>query len=192
MTLVEVTLALTLVGVVVTAGYQLYETARTIHERVDSSLSALAVESAVRATISSWLQHPVMLTEQLGFYAFDQSWQGVDDDRLVLWVRDPLPGVPGLARLQLSVDRDEATAEEGLVATVVPLSDPRPRTIMMAPTVGRLNLAFRTPNITDDLGSWQSQSLTPREIVIELGPRPGMRLPPLLARPWTVVVGEAR
>lgn len=192
MTLVEVTLALTLVGLAVTAGYQLYETARTIHERVDASLSALTVESAVRATISSWLRHPVMLTDQVGFYAFDQTWQGVDDDRLLLWVRNPLPGIAGLAQVQLSVDRDDATPEEGLVASVVALSDPRPRTIVVAPAVGRLDFTFRAPNVAEALESWQSRSLTPREIVIDMGPRPGMQLPPLLARPWTVVVGEAR
>lgn len=192
MTLIEVTVALTLVAVAVTGGYQLYEIAQRVTERVDASLTALSAESAVRAAITSWLRHPVMGTDGDGLHGFDQSWQGVDDDRLQLSVRSPVPGVTGVARLELFVDRDPATPEEGLVAALASRSGGRPLTIVLLPAVGRLDLRFRAPGVEEELSSWQSVSLAPRSIVVDLGPRPGLRLPPLLSRPWIVTVGDAR
>lgn len=192
MTVIEVTVALTLVALVVTGGYQLYEIARSVSGRVDASLTELTAESTVRAAISSWLRHPVVHTEETGFYAFDQTWQRIDDDRLLLWVRDPLPGVSGLSRLELFVDREQTTPEEGLVASIEEAGGGRPTRIVVAPTVGRLDFRFGAPTVAEELSSWQSQSRTPRSVVIDMGPRPGLELPPLLSRPWVVTVGEAR
>ena len=194
MTLLEVTIALVLVGTALTGGYQLYQTARSVTDRVDASVEALAAESAVRSVITSWLRFPVLGAEGFGFYGFDQRWQGLDDDRLQLWVRNPFPGEAGPSRLELFIDRDEATPEEGLVASIGTPPEPRTQRIVLAPGVGRFNLTFRGLDAPpgQSLPSWTSQSLTPRSVVMELGPRPGHRLPALLARPFAIAIGDAR
>lgn len=194
MTLVEVTIALTLVAASVTGGYQLYRTAGSLSDRVDASLTELASEVAMRATISAWFRHPVVGAGEAAFYGHDQTWLGIADDRLELWVRNPFPSVSELSRLELFVDRDDATPEEGLVASIASPPDWTERRLVLAPTVERLNLSFRTPHVSggQELSSWQSRSLTPRSIRIELGAAPGEHLPPLLSRPWVIAVGGAR
>ena len=190
MTLIEVTLALAIVSVVLTGGYVLYGTAQTVSMKVDGSLTLLAAESSQRSAIESWLRYPVVRTGA-GFHGFDQAWRGVDDDRLQLVVRSPRPGARGLWRLELLIDRDEVTPEEGLVAILTSAVDGRATRLEVVPAVGRLDVTFLGTN-GFWLSSWGSQSVAPRAVRIDMGPRPGAELPPLLSQPWVVAIGEHR
>jgi hypothetical protein len=194
MTLIEVTLALLLVSGALVTGYELYDALQRTSTALDTSLSGLMEESAARSLLSSWVRRPVLRSGQAGFLGFDGRWDGAQDDRLELWVRGGTPAHQALTRVNLFVDRDDATPQEGLVASLTTPGAGRPVLIELAGSVGSLDIKYvpSSEGGSRALSSWQSQSVTPRAVIVELGPAPGRELPSLLARPWTIAVGDAR
>lgn len=196
-TVLEATVALTLTGLALAAGYAGVSTLADAR-RVGGEANAEVVRAAnVRASLVGWLRSTVLLLEARG-----EADGGHPRHEMLFVTADAGELRPGPHRVRLRVDLDPATPGRGLVADLVPLasSGGRAETLELAPRATGLEILYRvnrdghrrwTPRWEEGDGPPEAVRVRLLETAaIRLGPgsarERGEGLPALLLRPMTV------
>jgi hypothetical protein len=191
----EVLIGLTVAAMALTAGFATLGFMSDSDEPVDRA-SALALRGATtRNLLTEWLGEAHQRQGRRGqaFEGWDLEDYGTPIDSLIFPTSASTPLGVGLTVVQLFIDTDDATPEQGLVAALTELMTDEPRIVELIPEVGSLDIRYLLPlegSVGEWMPSWISGSL-PQAIELTLGPNRGDTLPPLLRYPLLVPV-EAR
>jgi prepilin-type N-terminal cleavage/methylation domain-containing protein len=192
-TLLELVVALTIGGLAVTAGYEVFATLTGQQARIDRSYAELRQVASVRRTIASWLAGAHLLFEagEPQFRGLDGAYQGMPDDELTLLTTADTPLGRGETVIRLYVDRDERSPERGLVAAFAEWHGTRLARLELAPEVQGFDLEYVSSVLGErpSLPSWISSTVLPAAVLVHFLPAPGDTLPPLLAFPILVSLG---
>lgn len=190
-TLLELTVALAVTGLAVAGGYAAFTSLLDTRGRADDAMRAAARASAIRSTLVSWLEGARVTADRSApqFRGLGGEHMGSADASLTLLTTGRTPLDVAQAVVSLSVDRDPATPEEGLVAAIGEWRGPRSTRLTVAPEVRGLEARYltRVNGEPQWLESWISSTLLPDAIELRLLDEPDAPLPDLLQLPILVV-----
>ena len=194
MTLLELVVGLTITGMALSAGYGALASLVDHGDRATRMLDALSRAAAERRALREWLEAARVTVEESGppFRGLD----GIDGRRpndeltFLTTARTPL-GVGGTV-VRLYIDRDTLTPERGLVAEFTHWPDRDRQRLEIEPRADALDCRYLTRMLghAEWLPSWISTTVLPAAVELRLEPAPGDTLPPLLARPLVVPLGN--
>jgi hypothetical protein len=195
-TLLELVVALSVMGAVVAVGYGALVSIRGHRARVDAVASAAEHGAAVRRGLRDWLWGARLVADEGGpeFRGVDGVDGGDEDDDLSFLTNAPTPLSPSNTLVHLYVDRDPATPERGLVAELREWRGLRMRRLEVAPDATGLQIRYLggAGDGTAWLPSWISASVLPRAVEIRVSAPRENALPPLLRLPVLVTFGGGR
>jgi hypothetical protein len=202
-TVLEAAVALAVTGLALAAGYAGVSTLAEARRAGGEAHADVIRAANVRVSLSGWLRSTVLLLEARtdadgGHPRHEMSFVTADAGELR----------PAPVRVQLRVDLDPATPEQGLVAELTPLETGggSRELLELAPRATGLEILYRvrregrrrwTPRWEEGEGYPEAVRLRLLETAaIRLGPGPapdrGERLPALLRRPLTVPLEAGR
>lgn len=200
-TLIEVTVALALTGMVVTVAYAGLAVVLDAREHSERAHREELAATAAREQLVGWLRSTTLL-----FAARQRSDGAHPLDELVFAVSDGGWLRPGPHRIHLGTDLDPGTPARGLVAVLVPLGAPAPpETLSIAPRATGLELRYRIEEggVRRWVRRWEEGGRMPDAVRLRLVASPRIRLggesagesagelPAILRLPITVPI-EAR
>lgn len=193
MTLIELVVALTVAGAVVTAGVAGFASIADHRRRAEEATAAVARAAAIRETLRSWLAGAMLVPGEGGppFRGIDGIRADRPDDVLVFLTSARTPLGAGPALVQLAIDHDDETPERGLVADIVAWRGTARTRIEIEPAAAGLDVRYlsRLRGEPQWLPSWISNTLVPAGVEMRILPADGKELHPLLARRLLVPVG---
>lgn len=191
MTLLELVVGLTVMGIVLAAGVgtvaMLSDRRGAVAEVLDEDVRA----AAARRAIVGWLSGARVTGQDVGptFRGLDGARGDLPDDDLTFLTttRTPLDVRETLVRLY--VDRDSTTPERGLTAVFSEYRGTAERRLELAPAVAGIEATYRSALAPAGrtLPSWISSTVLPAAVELRFSAGEGDTLPPLLALP--VVAG---
>jgi prepilin-type N-terminal cleavage/methylation domain-containing protein len=196
MTLLELVVALTITSAALAAGYGAFAGVLDRREAVAAATDALTRAAGARQLLAAWIAGA-----RVGLANDGPHFRGLDgvagashDDELTFITDAETPVGAHATLVRISVDRDPATAERGLTAALTPWNGAAVTRIVLAPEVDGLDVRYasRVFGGVRWLPSWISRSVLPGGVEIILAPAAGDTLPPLLAVPITVLLGDGR
>ena len=188
-TLVELIVSLTITGAVLSAGLAGFS---AILDRRDASASILDEvnrSAGERELLCSWIEAArVPHQGEPAFVGLDAVYGKLPDDGLTFLTAAAADLDGGATVVRLGVDRDERTAERGLVAHLTSWPAGVGRTLEIDPRVSGLELRYYSVPLGDRgwLPSWVSSTILPSGAEIRFL---GDSLPPLLRLPLLVPIG---
>ncbi|HEX2091660.1 MAG TPA: type II secretion system protein [Longimicrobiaceae bacterium] len=190
-TLIELVVGLTIVGLVLAAGYGALHSVVEHRQRADETTREVVRASTLRHTLVSWLAGAHLTVEEGGpeFRGLDGIGADASLDEVTFLTTASTPldgGAPIFVRL--FVDRDEATPERGLVAELAEWRGSRTLRLEMEPRAAGLELRYLSGISGGErwMPSWISSSVLPRGVELTLVPPPADSLAPLLRLPIRV------
>lgn len=193
MTLLEVVVALTVVGLVLAAGYVAFGQITDHRRRAADATDAVVRPAVIRASLRGWLAGARLVADEGGppFRGLDGIAGDLADDRIAFLTsaRTPLGAAPALVRI--AVDRDAETPERGLVADFAEWRGTRRLRVEIAPQAVGLEVRYLSgvPGERRWLPSWVSSTVLPAGLELTLVAAADDSLPPLLALPLRVPLG---
>lgn len=188
-TLVELIVSLTITGAVLSAGFAGFG---AILDRRDASASVLDEvnrSAGERELLRSWIEAArVPHQGEPAFAGLDALYGKLPDDGLTFLTAAATDLEGGATVVRLAVDRDERTAERGLVAYLTSWPAGVRRTVEIDARVSGLELRYYSVPLGDRgwLPSWVSSTILPSGVEIRLL---GDSLPPLLRLPLLAPIG---
>lgn len=196
MTLLELVIALAIVGMAVSGGYAALASVTDQLERAGRATDATARDAAKRRTLIRWLEGARLDVEEAGptFRGLDGVYDDIPDDEITFLTSAPTDVSAGRTVVRLYVDRDSSTSEQGLTAELSRWHATEVTRIEIAPDVEGLDCRFfsRTFGRAEWLPSWISGTVLPSAVEIELIPVQGDTLPRLLGLPIFVALEPLR
>jgi prepilin-type N-terminal cleavage/methylation domain-containing protein len=188
-TLIELIVSLTITGAVLSAGFAGFGAILDRRDLSASILDEVSRSAGERELLRSWIEAArVPLQGEPAFAGLDAVYGKLPDDGLTFLTAaaTDLEGVTTVVRL--AVDRDERTAERGLVAHLTSWPTGVRRTLEIDPRVIGLELRYYSVPLGDRgwLPSWVSSTILPSGVEIRFL---GDSLPPLLRLPLLVPIG---
>jgi len=193
MTLVELLVGITIAGLAISAGYGALAFVTRAGNRELLTSIAKQRDAAVRQSIEEWLSGARLEPETNGI-----PFQGVDgyagdfaDDEVTFLTTAPTPLDEPETIIRLRIDRDNATAETGLVAELAGRYGTRHARIEVLPEAAGLELRFLSGIPGDDrwLPSWISRTVLPRGIELTLQGATAEAVPAMLGFPIRAPLG---
>lgn len=186
-TLVEVLAALAIGGIVAAAVVAGVRTLTTWSSEARTRAREANRAAAIRRQIEGWLAGiaPPAGREARDLRFRDRSTAAGEADDVLGWATlAESPFASGRVRVRISVDRDSATAERGLVAELSGGDRPGVRRVELVPGASGLDARFLPPGPGASwAGSWSSTRQLPRAVELRLE---GDSLPALLRAPVVV------
>lgn len=200
MTLLELLVAITITGMMVSAGFSTFTTLADRRDASSSATLATLREAGARAALMRWLGSARLTIQEddIVFRAVDgmarHSIDRADDDAVEFFTAAPTPVSPHGTIVRLYVDRADSTRERGLVAELRhPVSGRFERLELVRGAVsldGRfLSGLFGHRQWVE---SWVSTSVLPAGARLTIGAGRGDTLPPLWRLPITVSIEGGR
>lgn len=189
-TLLELIVALTVTGLVLSVGYAALGTLRDRRESLRTTTTAVARATALRTTLREWLTGAELTIEEdaVDFRGLDGVTREVADDELRFRTSTASPLAPAGTTIRLFIDRSDSTPVRGLVAELQ--EEPRaPRRLLeLHPDVGALDLRYLSSLGTSEQWSesWISMTLLPAAVELRLSRAAPAALDPLLELPLLV------
>ena len=176
MTLLELVVALAIIGLAVSAGFGALAMLGDRQHAADAAEGRDARAAAVRHELVTWLADARLVPDDGG-----PEFRGLDG------VRDDADA-PNDAVSLLFVDRDSATPEHGLTASFAPWRGTAVRRVELDPHVAGLNIRYLSASLgrLSWFPSWVTSTLLPSGLEVRLIPAPGDSLPALLRLPILV------
>src|SRR5215472_11616690 len=118
MTLLELVVGLTITGLVITAGFAALQVLQDRRAQAEAVMNAVTRAANERTQIAQWIAGARLTVEEGGpaFRGLDGVHDGIHDDAIAFLTTAPTPLGTGETLVQLYVDRDSATPEQGLTA----------------------------------------------------------------------------
>jgi hypothetical protein len=207
MTLLELVVGLTVVGLALSAGYAGLASILDHRERVDAAATEELRAASVRRTLAEWLGGARLLVGEAGptFQGLDGSRrvniaertgrsEELPDDELTFLTQAPTPLEGGDVIVRLYVDRDSMTPERGFSAELSTWRGSTGRRVELVPEATGLDLRYfsRVAGERGWLPSWVSSTLLPAGIELTLSAGSADSLPPLLRLPIVVPLETGR
>ena len=200
MTLMELTVALTITGIAISAGYSAFATLADRREGAARATAAMQQAAAARASLVSWLSAARLTIEEddVVFRAVDGAARvgtsTLADDDVTFYTTAPTPVGREGAIVRLFIDRSDRTPERGLVAELTEIARRRVTRVELVPNAAALEGSFLSGIFGQRqwVGSWVSTSVLPAGARLSLGVAPGDSLAPLWRVPLTVSIEAGR
>jgi prepilin-type N-terminal cleavage/methylation domain-containing protein len=193
MTLIELLVAMTIVGLVLAFGFGALTTALEQRERAERSVSEVVRAAAQRRTLVAWIQD-AWLSPAGGtaFYGTDAKHAGLPDDRLSFVTAAATPLGAAYTLVELYVDREPRTPERGLVAELLEPGRAEVRRVEIDPRVTGLDVRYLTSAGGEPrwVASWTSAVALPPGLELRLSSA-NAALPDLLRLPLRIALGGA-
>jgi prepilin-type N-terminal cleavage/methylation domain-containing protein len=196
MTLLELIVALSITGVILTVGYGALGSIVDHRAAAGTRIDAVSRSAAQRRALLDWLEGARLTVDQEGpqFRGLDGTAGALPDDELTFLTTAATPLGTAESVVRLYVDRDTLTPERGLTAELWTWhSLPRSR-VEIEPRAGGLELHYTTRMLgrSEWLPSWISSTVLPAGVEMALTPQDGDTLPPLLRLPIVAAIGGGR
>jgi hypothetical protein len=196
MTLIELVVALTITGLVMTSGYAAFSTMADRRAAAIRSMDEVESAAAVRSTLAEWLTGTELTIEDddVVFRGLDGVRDGLPDDELSFRTNATTGTGRASSKIRLFIERNDSTPERGLVASVEIEPTRTRRLIELEPSVTSLEIRYLSGlHGTRDWGtSWVSTTVLPLGVEVRLGGGPSDSLLPLLRLPLLVALERAR
>lgn len=196
MTLMEVVVALAIAGLVTSLGYAAVGGVVDATQRSLAATSATVSAASRRAMLVRWLEGARLDVQPANppFRGLDGVREGQADDELAFLTSTPTPVSQHVTSVVLFVDRDSATAEEGLVAELVAHRGKRSLRLVLEPAAAGLDCRYFTRMLDAGrwLPGWISNTVLPLAVELTLEGEPGESLPPLLRPPILAILEPGR
>ena len=189
LTLIELLVALTITGMVMTAGYGALSTMVDHRTRVMTATDAVASAAAKRRMLVRWLRGTRLTIE--GDATFE-GLHGVDgdqpDDALTFVTNAPTPLGSGETLVRVFIDRDDKTSERGLTVALSDRKGGPVRRIEVDAHATALDIRYLSGLFGNRtwLESWVSTTVLPSAVRLIVSSQQRDSLPALL-RPAIVV-----
>jgi prepilin-type N-terminal cleavage/methylation domain-containing protein len=194
-TLLEVTVALTVAALALTAGMFALGTVADRSAHTEQASVAALEAAAARQQIVHWLEGARLrsINGVDTFQGLSVEYGGVPDDILLFPTTSATHLRASETIVRLYIDRDDETPEQGLVAELTTQRGLDSRRVELLPQVVGLSLRYLPPSAGSVAVEWDEQWLTrnllPRAVEMTLLAAPGTALPPLLEYPIRVALG---
>lgn len=194
MTLVELLVGLTIIGIVLAGGYAALSSIADHRQRVAEVTEAVTRAATIRRTLRDWIWGAHLSAEEAGpeFQGIDATDGAFADDELA-FVTNAATGLGGggVTQVRLFIDRDPRTPQRGLVAEVSEWRGTGRETIEVEPRAQGLDVRYLSGLSSEPqwLPSWISASVLPRGVELTLSAAVPDSLPPLLRLPVVVSLG---
>jgi prepilin-type N-terminal cleavage/methylation domain-containing protein len=192
MTLVELLVAMTIVGLVLAFGFGALATALDQRERAEQRVSQSLRAAAQRRTLVAWIEGAwLSAAGGTAFYGTDAEHRGVPDDRLSFVTAAATPLGAAYTHVHLFVDREASTPEAGLVAELLEPGRPMVRRVEIEARVTGLDARYLAAGPADPrwLAAWASSVALPLGLELSLRSAAGDTLPGLLRLPVRIALG---
>ncbi|MGQ0640478.1 MAG: PulJ/GspJ family protein [Gemmatimonadaceae bacterium] len=193
LTLLELVVALTVTGLVLSAGFAALGSLRDRRESLRAATTELSRAAALRTTLREWLSGAELTIEEdaVDFRGLDGVSADLADDELRFRTSTSSPLAPAGTTIRLYIDRSDSTPERGLVAELQESTrDPR-RVLELDANVTALDVRYLSLLGAQEKwsASWISFTVLPAAVELRLLPAASGRLDPLLELPLLVPLG---
>jgi type II secretory pathway pseudopilin PulG len=190
MTLLELVVGLTITGLVITAGFAALGVLQDRSAQAEGVMNAVTRAANERAEIAQWLAGARLTVDEGGpaFRGLDGVRDRMPDDALTFLTTAPTPLGTGETLVQLYVDRDPTTPEEGLTAVFAEWRGTAQRRVQLDRAILGLDARYLS-NVMGQrawLPSWVSSTVLPAGVELRFLPATGDTLAPLLQLPLLV------
>jgi len=196
MTLLELIVALTVVGTAVSAGFGALSMLADRRDVLEATSTATAHATATRGSIIEWLNGASLDPVRVGasFQGLDHLHETLPDDRLTFLTLASTPLEVDRTLVTLRIARDSAGIAKGLVADLRDWDSARSRTLVLASDAVTFDVRYLSSLRSDDswAPSWITGSMLPRGVELRITARDGQALDPILALPIIVAFEGAR
>lgn len=196
MTLIELIVALTITGLIMTTGYAALSTLADRRRSASQSMNELERVAAVRATLSGWLAGAELTIEDddVVFRGLDGTHEDSPDDELLFRTNARTSASVGSSSVRLFIERNDSTPQRGLVASIDVGRNGGRRLIELEPNATALDIRYLSGinGVPEWSSSWVSATVLPLGLELRLSSKSGDSLPPLLRLPLRVVLEAAR
>ena len=192
MTVIELLIGLTVVGLAVGAGYIAISTLIEHRGRARDAVASTARVTAMRRAVIAWLEGAYMAPEEQAppFQVVDHVHHQQADDEVAFLTsaRTPLGG--GDVIVRLFVDREERTPERGLTAEFVERYGARTARVELDSSVVGLDVRCLSEVLgkREWMRTWLSAAMLPQGVELRFAANAPDRLAPLLRIPVTVAL----
>ena len=197
MTLLELVVALAVTGMAVSAGYGTFANLSDRRDAASESADTILRVVGGRAELVRWMSAARLTAQDDGimFRGIDGvTREGYADDDLLFFTTAPTLVSPDESIVRLYIDRDDSTAERGLVAELREWRGRRTMKLELAPNAISLEATYLTSLFGQRqwLGSWVSTSVLPAGTRLVVSAADGDSLTALWRLPVTVSIEGAR
>jgi prepilin-type N-terminal cleavage/methylation domain-containing protein len=196
MTLLELVVGLTIIGLALSGGYGALSAFTDQAERARGISDEAAVGAAKRRMVVRLLEGARLAVETAGptFRGLDGVSGRVPDDELTFLTSTPTDVSAARSVARLYVDRDSLTPEHGLTLELRRPEGRLPQRIELAREAEGLDCRYFTRMLGHGewLPSWVSGTVLPLGVELTVIPAVGDTLTPFLALPITVALEPAR
>jgi prepilin-type N-terminal cleavage/methylation domain-containing protein len=200
MTLMELIVALTITGMMVSAGYGTFATLADRRAAAAQAASEMLRHSVARAELSRWIAGARLTIQEddVIFRAVDGTARlgldRVDDDVLEFFTTAHTPLGAGGTQVRLYVDRAVSTLERGLVVELRDLAGTRTERLVLVPNATGFDTRFLSGIFGQRqwVESWVSTSVLPSGARLQIVAPGEDSLSPLWQLPITVAIEGGR
>lgn len=196
MTLIELVVALTITGLVMTSGYAAFSTMAERRTQATRTMNEVQRAAALRSTLAEWLAAAELTIEDddVMFRGLDGVRDGRPDDEFSFRANAPSGGSIRSSKIRLFIERNDSTPEQGLVASIEGEPARSRRLVELDSRVTSLDVRYLSSvHGTQDWGtSWVSTTVLPLGVEVTLGADVADSLPPLLRLPILVALQGAK
>lgn len=164
MTLLELVVGLTITALVSAAGYAAFASIADRRRDALAHADVVAHEAATRRALVAWIDGARLTVEDTPpFSGIDRTTARSPDDELSFLTSAVTPLGEGDIVVRLYIDRDDRTAERGLVAEFSEWRRDRRLTLVLDSSATALNIEYQGGGITGQgwIPSWISSSILP-------------------------------
>ena len=175
-TLVEVIVAMAIVGMVIAAAYGIVGAVADARSRTIAARGEILPGPAARAALDAWLRGTGPVEGAGPFEGIDRGEAYLPDDVLSFGVEDGGALHPGPRRIRLWVERRPGF-RSGLLAELAPLrtgGEDGTDTLVLAPAAAGLSARYRTRirGVHTWVSAWKSDSVFPDAVELVVHPAP--------------------
>lgn len=195
LTLVELLVALSITGIVMTAGYTALSTMVEHRGRLVTATDAVATGAAKRRMLITWLRGARLNIEgDANFDGLDGENENQPDDALTFVTNAPTPISSDETLVRLHIDRDEKTPERGLTAALSDRRGGKTYRIEIEPGATSLDIRYLSGIFGKRawLESWVSTTVLPSAVRLVVSSDQPDSMPALLRPPVVVALGSVQ
>jgi prepilin-type N-terminal cleavage/methylation domain-containing protein len=192
MTLLELLVAMTVLGVTMSAGYGAFALLIDRRDALVRSSDLQREAAATRAQLAEWISHAQLdpLRPGTSFRGVDGEHESRAADELTFLTSAPSPLETSRTLITLRLDRSESGAAGRLVAELSDWNGARTMTLPLLDEVLAFDVQYAQSDVW--LSSWISGSVLPRGVALRLTFADDSVAAPLMRLPVHVVIGGAR
>jgi prepilin-type N-terminal cleavage/methylation domain-containing protein len=214
MTLLELMIALVVTGMMATVGGMAFGSIIDHRRAIVQATVATERASALRETVRGWLTSGNILVQSGGLPqtggrgrsatttlrtvspgSSTSSVQSVtpaaaSGDELDFTTTAPNPAMSNNATMRLFIDGDASTLETGLTLEYKASAQSPLLRRQLEPSIGSMTVEYLDAQTKRWFAAAQAATITPRAMRLTFGPADGYGLPPILAMPMVITMGQ--